>query len=131
MAIVAQRRHIVAVRVLKHTIRIDSFLSIGRHRYPSLSQGERRVAERLRADFGTDPHVDGVDTDPCIDSDGNCGVDLSGTINGKRDVGVQVGCEHFSKHLNLDSTARGVHEARTCCRTKTVVVIIKLALTCW
>ena len=122
MATVAQRRHIVAGRVLKHTIRIDSYLSIGRHRYPSLSQGERRVAERLRADLGTDPHVDGVDTDPCIDSDGICGGDLSGTINGKRDVGVQVGCEQFS---------RGVHEARTCCQTKTVVVIIKLALTCW
>lgn len=94
-----------------------------------MSQGERRVAERLRADLGSDPHVDGVDTDPCIDSDGNFGVDLSGlehlfsgTINGKRDVGVQVGCEQFS---------RGVHEARTCCQTKTVVVIIKLALTCW
>ena len=113
MAIVAQRRHIVAGRVLKHTIRIDSYLSIGRHRYPSLSQGERRFAERLRAD---------LDTDPCIDSDGICGVDLSGTINGKRDVGVQVGCEQFS---------RGVHEARTLCQTKTVVVIIKLALTCW
>ena len=128
MATVAQRRHIVAVRVLKHTIRIDSYLSIGRH----------LIAERLRADLGSDPHVDGVDTDPCIDSDGNFGVDLSGlehlfsgTINGKRDVGVQVGCEHFSKHLNLDSTARGVHEARTFCQTKTVVVIIKLALTCW
>ena len=66
------------------------------------------------------------------------GVDLSTlklkfgeTVNGLRDIGVQVGGEPFSKHLNLDSTARGVHEARTCCQTKTVVVIIKLALTCW
>ena len=53
--------------------------------------------------MGSDPHVHGVDTDPCIDSDGNFGVDLSGlelqfsgTINGKRDVGVQVGGEPFS-----------------------------------
>ena len=106
--------------------------------YPSLSQGERRVAERLRADLGSDPHVDGVDTDPCIDSYVNFGVDLSGlehlfsgTINGKGDVGVQVGCEQASKHLNVDSTARGVHVAPTCCQTKTVVVIIKLASTCW
>ena len=74
--------------------------------------------------MGSDPHVDGVDTDPCIDSDGNFGVDLSGlelqfsgTINGKRDVGMQVGGEPFSKPLNLDSTACGVHEARTCCQT--------------
>ena len=106
--------------------------------YPSLSQGERRVAKRLRADLGSDPHVDGVDTDPCIDSDGNFGVDLSGlehlfsgTINGKRDVGVQVGGEPTSKRWNLDSTARGVHETWTCCQTKTLVVIINLALTCW
>ena len=78
-----------------------------------------------------------VDTDPCIDSDENFGVDpsgevqFSGTIHYKCDVGVQVGGEPFSKQLNLDSTARGVHEARTCCQTKTDVVIIKLALTRW
>ena len=78
-----------------------------------MSQGERRVAERLRADLGNDRHVDVVDTDPCIDSDGNCEVNLSGlehlfsgTINGKRDVGVQLGCKRFSKHMNLDSNAR-------------------------
>ena len=109
MATVAQRRHIVAVRVLKHIIRISSL------QYPPLSQGERRVAERLRADLGSDPHVDGVDTDPCIDSDVNFGVDLSGlehlfsgTINGKRDVGVQMGCEHFFQTFPVESMMPGL-----------------------
>ena len=62
--------------------------------------------------MGSDPHVDGVDTDPCIDSDGNFGVGLSGlelqfsgTIHCKCDVGVQVGGEPFAKHLNLDCAA--------------------------
>ena len=71
-----------------------------------LPQGERRVAERLRANLGSGPHVDSVDTDACIDSGGNFGIDLSclelelsGTIDGKRNVGVQVGGEPLSKHL--------------------------------
>ena len=61
--------------------------------------------------MASDPHVDGVDTDPCIDSDENFGVDpsgelqFSGTIHCKCDVGMQVGGEPFSKHLNLDCAA--------------------------
>ena len=90
-----------------------------------LPRGSVQIWEPIHTSMGTAGVTSAgqlMDTDPCIDLDGICGGDLSGTINGKRDVGVQVGCEQFS---------RGVHEARTLCQTKTVVVIIKLALTCW
>ena len=120
MATVAQRRHIV-IRPCPKASAV-------------LPRGSVQIWEPIHTSMGTAGVTSAgqlMDTDPCIDLDGICGGDLSGTINGKRDVGVQVGCEQFSKHLNLDSTARGVHEARTCCQTKTVVVIIKLALTCW
>ena len=97
---------------------------------PSLSQDERRIPKRLRAELGSELHVEGVDSDSpkrlravlgselhvegvgseVVDkvdahmesSDEMFGVDRSGlelelckTVNGKRNVGVQVGCEHF------------------------------------
>ena len=111
MATVAQRRHIV-IRPCPKASAV-------------LPRGSVQIWEPIHTSMGTAGVTSAgqlMDTDPCIDLDGICGGDLSGTINGKRDVGVQVGCEQFS---------RGVHEAWTCCQTKTVVVIIKLALTCW
>ena len=105
-----------------------------------MSQDERRIPKRLRAELGSELHVEGVDSDSpkrvraelgselhvegvgseLVDkvdegmesSDERFGVDRSGlelelceTVNGKRHVGVQVGCQHFCQPLNCWLTA--------------------------